>query len=140
MPKTYTFMVKKGSKKMGLLDRISDAAVKKITKKETVRVSCKALAEIVRDEFIKGADDDFLKKVQKTAKGGGFFTRRNLNSNDGRYRLFVGGIQRMGFGKQTYVVDNVANKFYELEKDRYWKKFYKTVADDIKMEKINRDR
>ena len=98
---------------------------------------------MVNDEFIKGADDEFLQKVQKTAKGGGWFTKRELRSASGRYRLYVGAWNTgyiLGRRKMTYIFDNIENKFYQLDSDWRWKKFYKRVSADVQMEKINRGR
>ncbi len=128
---------------MGLLDNISDSVVKKITKKETIRLTIQQLTEIVKDEFIKGADDEFLGKVLKTAKGGGWVTKKKLASASGRYILHVGSWNRgyiLGRRKQTYILDNTENKFYQLNKDGHWKKFYKAVKSEIQMEKVNRSR
>ena len=128
---------------MGLLNNVTDSLVKKIAKSETIRITYQQLAEIVRDEFIKGADDEFLKKVQKTAKGGGWITKKDLNSASGRYSLHVDNWDTgyiLGRRKQTYIFDNVENKFYQLNKNRHWKKFYKAVNSEIQMEKINRMR
>ena len=128
---------------MGLIDKLGDKAVEKITGKETIRLTFDQVAEIVKDEFIKGADDEFLNKVAKTAKGGGLFTVKNLESKAGRYTLHVGNIQNgiiFGRRKAVWIQDNEANKFYELDKDRKWKKFYKAVETACKMERINRNR
>lgn len=128
---------------MGLLNKVSDSVVQKITKKETIRIPYEQLSEIVNDEFIKGADDDFLKQVRTTAKGGGMITQKNLTSKSERYTLYVGSWNYnwlFGRRKQTYIFDNSENKFYQLNKDRHWKKFYKAVDAAIQAEKINRTR
>jgi len=128
---------------MGLLDNISDTITSKVSKKETIRLQYSQLAEMVKDEFIVGADDEFLNQVVKTAKGGGVFTERNLLSKDERYLLYVGGWNRgwiFGISKMIYILDSELNKFYQLDKDRSWKKFYKTVNTDVELEKINRNR
>lgn len=128
---------------MGLFDKLGDIAVEKITKKETIRLSYEQIAEIVKDEFIKGADDEFIEKVRKTAKGGNMFTEKKLESKSGRYLLYVGNTQSgllFGRRKAVWIQDNEANKYYELDKDRKWKKFYKTVESACKMERVNRGR
>lgn len=128
---------------MGLTDKVGDMLVKGISKKETIRIPYDKLADMVNDEFIKGADDEFLQKVQKTAKGGGWFTKRELISASGRYRLYVGAWNTgyiLGRRKMTYIFDNTENKFYQLDSDWHWKKFYKRVSADVQMEKINRGR
>ena len=52
---------------MGLLDKLGDMAIGGLTKKETIRLPYEEVAKLVTDKFIKGADDDRLKKVMKTA-------------------------------------------------------------------------
>lgn len=134
----------KGDKiKMGILENLGDKAVEKFAKKETIRVPYEQIVEILKDEFIAGADDDFLQKVLKTSKGGNLFTSKKLESKSGRYLFHVGNLQRgIIFGKRkcVWIQDNETNKFYQLDKDRYWKKFYKSADAAIKMEKINRSR
>lgn len=128
---------------MSIFENLSDKAVAKFAKKETIRVPYEQIVEILKDEFITGADDEFLQKVLKTAKGGSFFTSKKLESVSGRYLFHVGILQRgIIFGKRkcVWIQDNEANKFYQLDKDRYWKKFYKSADAAIKMEKINRNR
>jgi len=127
---------------MGIFDKAGDLLVKKLTNKETVRLPYDKLTEIVNEEFIMGADDEFLDKVLKTAKGGFFkFSERQLESASERYTLKVGSWNdEIPLGKVTYVIDNVENKFYQLDKDSRWKKFYKSVEAAVQMEKINRTR
>lgn len=126
---------------MGLLDRASDWAIGKVTKKETIRIPYQQLADMVREKFIKGADDEFLKKVSKTAKGGYFSAfGKDLVSPDEKYRFHVGTRQNnilflVGGGMEAYIIDYEANKFYQLDKDRNWKKFYKAVIEDVKKER-----
>lgn len=129
---------------MGLLDRASDSLIHKVTKQETIRISYKQLAEIVKEKFIIGSDDEFLKKVLKTAKGGYFsYAGKLLNSVDKKYTLSVGTRHNnilflFGGGMYAYVLDNEENKCYQLDKNRHWKKFYKAVETAINTEKINR--
>ena len=128
---------------MSIFENLSDKAVEKFAKKETIRVPYEQIVEILKEEFIVGADDEFLQKVLKTSKGGNLFTEKKLESASGRYLLYVGNMQRgIIFGKRkcVWIQDNETNKFYQLDKDRYWKKFYKAADALIKMEKINRSR
>ena len=50
------------------------------------------------------------------------------------------GVLIFGNRKTVWIKDIEANKFYQLDKDRKWKKFYKSVLGEINMEKINRNR
>lgn len=129
---------------MGVMNNLTDKLTEKITKKETIRLTFEQIAKIVKDEFIDGANDEFLDKVLKTAKGGSFITEKRLESANGRYLLFVGrtqdGVALFGRRKQVWVEDKEANKFYQIDKKRSWKKFYKAVSAYINMEKVNRNR
>lgn len=131
---------------MGLLDKASDSLLKKVAKKETIRVPYEQLAEIVNEKFIKGSDDAFLKEVLKTAKGGYFsYMGKYLTSVDKTYTFHVGTRQNnilflFGGGMEAYVLNNEEKKFYRLDKDRNWKKLYKAVDTAIQTEKTNRSR
>ena len=131
---------------MGLLDKVSDSVLKKVTKKETVRVNYEQLAEIVKKQFINGADDDFLKKICKTAKGGYCsYTGKDLTSVDKNYLFHVGTRQNnilflVGGGMEAYVFNKEEKKFYQLDKNRNWKKFYKSIISTVNAEKLNRNK
>lgn len=99
---------------------------------------------MVRENFIKGADDDFLKKVKKTAKGDTFTDgMRLLDSKDERFRLIVQPVFRSFMvwimGKDVSFVDRQEGKHYMI-RSRQWKKFYKFVLRVIEEEKLNRTR
>lgn len=127
---------------MGIIDKVSDLVIGGITKKETIRLPYEELTKIVTEEFITGADDAYLAKVIKTAKGG-FIINKDMKSQNERYDFHV-GIRGRGLpwftGKPVWIFDNEANKYYQLDKDKKWKKFYKAIGVAVKMEKINRNR
>ena len=129
---------------MGLLNKVNDLAVQKISKKETIRLPYDKLSEIVSEKFIKGADDDFLKKICKTAKGGYCsYTGKYLTSIDNNYLFHVGTRQNnilflLGGGMEAYILDKEEKKFYQLDKNRNWKKFYKSIISAVNAEKLNR--
>lgn len=127
---------------MGLIDKMSDMVIGGITKRETIRLPYEELAKIVTDEFIKGADDAWLSKVIKTAKGGVTFNK-DMKSKNERYHFHVGtrprGLLWLA-SKPVWILDNEANRFYQLDKDIKWKKFYKAIETAVNMEKINRNR
>lgn len=127
---------------MGFIDKMSDMVIGGITKKETIRLPYEELAKIVTDEFIKGADDAWLGKVLKTAKGG-FVITKDMKSKNERYDFHVGtrphGLVWLA-SKPVWILDNEANRFYQLDKDTKWKKFYKAIEVAVNMEKINRNR
>ena len=129
---------------MGIFEKFEDAISKRVSGNETIRIPFEQMSKLVYDEFIKGNDDEFLEKVKKTAKGGCMFTEKKLESKTGRYLLQVGGTQRgvllLGKRKTVWIKDTEANKFYQLDKDSKWKKFYKSVLGEINMEKVNRNR
>lgn len=126
---------------MGVFEKFEDKVVGKVTKMDTVRLSPDELADKVNDIFIKGASADMLKKVAKTAKGGYFsYSGKWLTSADGKYRLHVGSRQNnflflLGGGLEAYIIDNEENKYYQLEKNRFWKKFYKAVLAKLEQAK-----
>lgn len=127
---------------MGLMGKMSDMVTGHITKRETIRLPYEELARIIADEFIKGADDAWLSKVLKTAKGGVVFTK-DMKSENERYHFHVGtrprGLLWLA-SKPVWILDNEANRFYQLDKNSKWKKFYKAVEVAVNMEKINRMR
>ena len=45
---------------MGIFENLSDKAVEKFAKKETIRVPYEQIVEILKEEFIIGADDEYL--------------------------------------------------------------------------------
>lgn len=126
---------------MSILNRLEDVAVAKLSKRETIRLPYSQMADLVNEYFVKGADFLFLEKVLVAAKGGGFITQRNLDSVCGRYNLHVGSIKRgilfFGISKDVWILDNEMNKFYQLDKNMHWKKFFKAVKANIDMERIN---
>lgn len=127
---------------MGLISKLGDAVVKGVTDTQTIRVPYDALAQIVTEEFISGAEDDFLAKVLKTAKGGFFFPKEMKSQNE-RYDFHVGTRpSRCAWlnSKPVWLLDHEANKFYQLDKNIRWKKFYKAIKTAVQMEKINRNR
>ena len=77
---------------MGLLDRASTSfsawVLDKIRKTKTTLISYEQLVDIVRQEFINGADDEFLEKTCKAAKGR-LFSNKPLQSKSERYALHV---------------------------------------------------
>ncbi len=127
---------------MGFINKMSDRVVGVITKNETIRLPYEELAKIVTDEFIKGADDAWMSKVLKTAKGGLAITK-DMKSKDQRYDFHVGtrprGLLWLA-SKPVWVLDNETHKFYQLDKNTQWKKFYKAIEVAVNMEKTNRNR
>ena len=128
---------------MGFINKIGDSIIKGATQAETLRLPYAELANIVDQEFIRGADDAFLKKVKKTAKGGGLFFNREMKSKNERFDFHV-GTRPYGLAwlpsKPVWVFDREENKFYQLDKNLKWKKFYKAVLETIKTEKENRNK
>ena len=127
---------------MGLFDKLFDKAAEKLSGKETIRLPYEQMAGLVKDEFITGAEDEYLDYVLKIAKGmwykkdgKDFF---NLLSSNGRYLFKV--LKVSGSKKSVWLEDNETGKFYQLDKDKDWKKFYKEIETAVKMEKINRNR
>lgn len=128
---------------MGLINKIDDSITKGLTKAETLRLSYAELSQIVDREFIRGADDTFLAKVKKTAKGGGLLLIKEMKSKNERFDFHV-GTRPYGLAwlpsKPVWILDREENKFYQLDKNLKWKKFYKAVLESIKAEKANRNK
>lgn len=124
---------------MGLLNWLEDSVVKATSNRETIRLSYDALAKIVEQFFIQGADESFLFQVKRVSKGGLFFPKE-IKTPDGRYTLQVGALQRglwLFQSKHVWVFDSQDNKFYQLDKDRTWKKFNKIIAATIEKKTIH---
>lgn len=54
---------------MGIIDKASDSLIKKIAKKETIRVTYEELANMTDKLFLSDADGAFAKKSCKNRKG-----------------------------------------------------------------------
>lgn len=126
---------------MGVLENIS----KNMSGMETVCISYDQMAAMVRTTFIEGADDDYLKKVKRTAKSRTFdrYSIDELDSKDGNCKLTVYPILSSFFilllGKHVSLTNQEEKKIYTI-KSRQWKKFYKAVELAIEIEKINRNK
>ena len=121
---------------------IIDKGIDKLIGLEHVNVSYEQLGGMVQEHFIKGAEDKFLKTVQRTAKGGSFSGGiRTLDTGDNRFRLTVnpgaGSFMVWILGKSVSVVDRVEKKDYTIP-GRDWKKFYKLVTRLVEDEKMSR--
>lgn len=120
---------------MGLVEKIGDMAVKGLTNSKTARLPYEELVKIVEKEFIISADNIFLKKVIKTAKGQIFAGFKELKSADERYTLHIGarpyGLLWLS-SKPVWIYDAQEDKFYQLDKNTRWKKFYKAVEAIVK--------
>lgn len=127
---------------MGLFNKLEDKIVEGAIKAETVRVSYDVLAKILTDAFIFGADDTYLEKVLKTAKGGFAVPKEMVSGND-RYVLHVGarpnGCVWLS-SKPVWIYDRIENKFYQLDKDIRWKAFYNSAKNAVGEEKFNRNK
>jgi len=127
---------------MGLFNWLEDSVVKATTNRETIRLSYDGMAKVVEQFFIQGANESFLLQVKRVSKGGLFFSKE-LKSPDGRYTLQVGALQRglwLLQSKYVWILDDHDNKFYQLDKDRTWKKFNKAVIAAIEQEIIRPNR
>lgn len=125
---------------MGIFDKATD----KLIGLKYERIPYEQMVSMVRENFIKGADDDFLKEIKKTAKGGMFqYGIRSLDSKNERFRIIVnplmGSFMIWIMGKDVSLIDKQEGKDYMI-RSRQWKKFYKFVLRTIEDEKLNRTR
>lgn len=100
-----------------------------------IKVSCEEIANMVIEHMVVGADEKFLKKLAKTAKGGGKFGQ-SLATKDKTYGLYVGS-PLFFFMKPRDVLftDETDNKAaYELNDKKEWPKFYELVTAAIQKE------
>lgn len=120
---------------MGLSNMLEDTLVKVINKGESVRLPYDKMAELVHKYFIEDADDEFLREVSQTAKGGTWFKDRKLESSCGKYTWRVSAPLRsfniFAVSKNVWIHDKQRNIFYIIEKRSHWKKFYQKVKTDI---------
>lgn len=125
--------------KICLLDKISDVAVKGFTGMETIRLPYGELTKIVVREFIYGSDDTFLEKVRKTAQCG-FVVPKEMKSKNGKYDFHVkkrpNGLLWLS-SKLVWILDCETNKYYQLDKNLKWEKFYEAVETAVNNEKTN---
>lgn len=123
---------------MSIIDKGIDLIIKKVSGKETIRIEPKQLLQIVKDEFIFGADEETLKMLFKMAKGP-FWGRKLLSKNE-RYCFMINGLQRnyaFGVGRTVWVEDLEKKCFYQIS-DRKWRKFKKLFASALNQERISR--
>lgn len=125
---------------MGLFDKTTD----KLMGLKYENIEYERMLSMVQEYFIKDADDNFLKKVKRTSKGGflrGWITK--LDSSDNRFRLVVdpkmGSFMIWIMGKDVSLVDKEEKKDYMIS-SRKWKKFYTGVLKLIEEEKTNRNK
>ncbi len=98
------------------------------------------MVQMVTDKFITGSDASFLKKVGKTAKGGGLFNDVGnlLESKDKTVTLCVLA-PFFFFMKSKTVMFTITkpdeNVTYTMDSKKDWPKFYQGVLDAIEKEK-----
>lgn len=123
---------------MSILDKATDAAVKKISGSDTIRIEPDQLAQMVYEEFISGADDIRLSEIEKVVTGKALLDS-SIKSITERYELRVTGVQRgvmFGVRRGVWVLDTEQNKFYQI-KDTEWKEFKAQVIHMINDIRIN---
>ncbi|MBE6586512.1 MAG: hypothetical protein E7645_08380 [Ruminococcaceae bacterium] len=101
---------------------------------ETKKVSCEEMVAIVAREFIKGADEKFLRKIEKTAKGGS--NPKSLYSKNEEFFLIVSD-KTFFFGSSRDVMIVVENSSvtYQLASAKEWRNFYEGIKQEIAKER-----
>jgi len=107
-----------------------------MAKSTSVKISCDEMIQKVVDTFIVGADQKFLKKVEKAAKGGGFMNDigNALSTKDKKYSFIV--FAPLFFfmkSKSVFFLDKENNVEYEMPK-KEWPKFYQAIKDAVAKE------
>ncbi len=106
--------------------------------KEKNKISYEKMVELVTKEFIVGSDAAFLKKVEKTAKGGGLLNKsgKALRNKSKTFSLCV--FKPLFFfmkSRDVLLVDSVNNVTYDLAPKSDWPKFYEGIVKAIADEK-----
>ena len=86
-----------------------------------IKISCEEMITMVTKEFIIGSDTKYLKKVEKTAKGGGIFNDvgKSLRNNSKTFSFCV--LQPLFFfmkSKDVIIIDE-KNKIMHLMRIYY---------------------
>ena len=118
---------------MGMIDRLSDAVVKKFSGRDTVRVEPNQLAQIVYEEFIGKYNNADLEQLLKVVERPGFFGKK-ITSLDGRFDFVVGGFSGdliRGIRRMVYVFDSQQQRFYQIN-DNKWSSFKKIIVPMVK--------
>ncbi len=108
--------------------------------RQTIKISCDEMVEMVTREFITGSDPAFLKKVAKTAKGGGIMNDvGKVLRNKSKTFSFVVYKPLFFFMKSrpVYVADDVKKINYLMDPKKDWPKFYENIMKAIANEGNN---
>lgn len=129
---------------MGILNKLGDSFVEGLSNSKIIRLSYEEMAKLVNEYFIVGANDEYLDKVRIISKGGKI-KFRELMSINGRYKYNVSSysmdiVEIFLKRKSVLIFDKDTNKYYKLDREIHWKKFFKEIEMYIKFEKINRNK
>lgn len=104
--------------------------------KNRIEISCEEMVKMVTKEFITGSDAAFLKKVGKTAKGGGMLNDfgRVLCNKDKTFGFCVFKPLFFFMNKEVIFTDEVNKLSYIMTPKKDWKKFYQAIKDAIAKE------
>ena len=105
--------------------------------RQTVKISCEEMVAMVTKEFITGSDASFLKKVGKTAKGGGIFNDvgKALRNKSKTFSFCV--LQPFFFfmkSKDVILGDEVKKINYQMASKKDWPRFYEGIMNAIAKE------
>lgn len=103
---------------MGLMDNIVDKALNAVTGSniKTIDVSADELARIINEKFIMPAGSyEARREIEKVVKSG-YFMRKEIESPDGNYRLWVSAFERGITSHRTaWVKDYATERVYQWE-------------------------
>lgn len=103
-------------------------------KKESKKIQCEEMVQMVTREYVKGADEKFLHKVEKTVKGGS--QPKSLYSKNEQFFLTVTDTWIFFLNnRDVLLLDETANIIYELESSKEYRNFYKRMKEEIEKER-----
>ena len=101
-----------------------------------VQLTCDEMIKKVVDTFVVGSDEKFLKKVEKTAKGGGLMNEvgKALATKDDKYAFMVAApLFFFMKSKEVLFREKETDVEYTMPK-KEWPKFYQAIKDAVAAE------
>ena len=104
---------------------------------QNLKISCEEMVKMVTKEFIAGSDSAFLKKVEKTAKGGGMLNDVGKALHN-KNQTFTFEVLKPLFvsmkGKDVVLYDRENDIVYDMDSKPDSPKFYEGIVNAIAKE------